>query len=599
MEVFIYYLLLLLKVGVLIFIVKGCVYLYDTYQNNKENRRVKRIERIENQKKLNIETEKNRQIAQQEWALSKYKTEKIREIKDEALKRILWNNYYSMQNGEIHVNQLTGWEFEKFVGNLYCQMGYQVTITKKSGDFGADIIAIKDSKKTAIQCKRQISSVGVQAINEVLGGKGYYKCQYAAVVTNSTYTGQAISTAIANKVKLIDGQELTRLCSAFLTHQKPDYNNEAFNKISDLIGRFIRYPTISEIDSFINSHILAAKYVSEIENSTIILDSVSYDYNNLFKKDEKETAFKADKWNANLSGNSQLDLFTPISGHEDLKNKGREQKISVEENNKLPLINLISKHNELQNARKDRKQDIPENRETLPSLPTPVNRHDDLKNRIKDKEQDIQVGEKKLPPLPLTSISEPDNLKVEVIEKKLLVHKKNAHNSPTSLSRLDKFNINNREQKTAVVEMLEADWFMNVSLSIAMNTIVLDVMNRSERKVNISDKKMVFLNVGFMLFQSYKGRSMRKDVLESISELAENVITINQQNDKRKYLRELIYGYIEIDFFLRHENDPNGSYISYKALRENRDKIDDAIQASISNHKIDINPKFALYVKNN
>lgn len=98
-----------------------------------------------------------------------------------------------------------GIEFEIFLSTLLNKLGYKSYITQKSNDFGADIIAEKDNIKYAIQCKFYSSSIGVSAIQEVLGGKEYYNCNIGIVATNSCFTKQAIELANKSNVILWDG----------------------------------------------------------------------------------------------------------------------------------------------------------------------------------------------------------------------------------------------------------------------------------------------------------------------------------------------------------------------------------------------------------
>jgi HJR/Mrr/RecB family endonuclease len=59
-----------------------------------------------------------------------------------------------LNSGEI--DQMNGYEFEEYIAKLLIKLGYKsATVTKKSGDFGADIIAVdKNNKRVAVQCKR-------------------------------------------------------------------------------------------------------------------------------------------------------------------------------------------------------------------------------------------------------------------------------------------------------------------------------------------------------------------------------------------------------------------------------------------------------------
>lgn len=63
------------------------------------------------------------------------------------------------------IDSLEGIQFEKYIGELLKKVGfYNVTVTKGSGDFGADIIAQKGGEKFAFQCKRFSSSIGPKPI---------------------------------------------------------------------------------------------------------------------------------------------------------------------------------------------------------------------------------------------------------------------------------------------------------------------------------------------------------------------------------------------------------------------------------------------------
>ena len=97
-------------------------------------------------------------------------------------------------------------EYERYVAYWLEQKGFHdVRITPKSGDYGADILC-KDSKgnKVAVQCKLYSKPVGYRAVQEVISGMHYYNCNIAMVVTNSTYTKQAMTAAKKVNVKLIE-----------------------------------------------------------------------------------------------------------------------------------------------------------------------------------------------------------------------------------------------------------------------------------------------------------------------------------------------------------------------------------------------------------
>ncbi len=110
--------------------------------------------------------------------------------------------------GIAEVDTMTGEEFEHFLGELFKRRGFRVSYTKASGDYGADLILKDGGDIIAVQAKRYNSTVGVKAVQEIIGAVKMYNATEAWVVTNSTFTKQAKKLADINDVYLIDRQEL-------------------------------------------------------------------------------------------------------------------------------------------------------------------------------------------------------------------------------------------------------------------------------------------------------------------------------------------------------------------------------------------------------
>lgn len=109
---------------------------------------------------------------------------------------------------------ITGYDYE-YLWALYLKCkGYAAKVTSKSGDEGADVIAIKDYTRIAYQCKLYSKQVGRKAIYEVHAGKDTYKCSKAIVVTNNTFTKPAIETAQKLSVGLLPNKTPERLIEA-------------------------------------------------------------------------------------------------------------------------------------------------------------------------------------------------------------------------------------------------------------------------------------------------------------------------------------------------------------------------------------------------
>ena len=64
---------------------------------------------------------------------------------------------------------LSGYEFEKEVANLYKKLGYSTYVTKATGDGGVDIVLKKDDKVIAVQCKHHSSKVGPNDVRALIG----------------------------------------------------------------------------------------------------------------------------------------------------------------------------------------------------------------------------------------------------------------------------------------------------------------------------------------------------------------------------------------------------------------------------------------------
>jgi restriction system protein len=96
-------------------------------------------------------------------------------------------------------------EFEYTTAEILRRLGYNdVKVIGRSGDLGVDILAYKDGKKVAVQCKKyikkKVSSPEIQLfigmmITEYKADKGLY-------VTTSYYTKDAYHLAMKHKDKL-------------------------------------------------------------------------------------------------------------------------------------------------------------------------------------------------------------------------------------------------------------------------------------------------------------------------------------------------------------------------------------------------------------
>lgn len=107
------------------------------------------------------------------------------------------------------IDSMEGHKFESFCATLLTHNGYRdVKVTQGSNDYGIDITARYHNNIYGIQCKRHKAPIGIAAVREALGGYDYYNCDIVAVLTNNTFSPNAINQAQISGVKLWDRKTL-------------------------------------------------------------------------------------------------------------------------------------------------------------------------------------------------------------------------------------------------------------------------------------------------------------------------------------------------------------------------------------------------------
>ena len=109
-------------------------------------------------------------------------------IIDESVQKYFIDN----QDQFVYSDKKSLWEeYELMCHTLLRLNNWDVILTKAGPDYGVDIVASKEGKKVAIQCKKHKNTVGIKAIQEVFSGKEYYKCTHAVVCSNVGYSKNA------------------------------------------------------------------------------------------------------------------------------------------------------------------------------------------------------------------------------------------------------------------------------------------------------------------------------------------------------------------------------------------------------------------------
>lgn len=106
------------------------------------------------------------------------------------------------------LNRLSGIEFEKLCAAIISDMGFQIELTKASGDGGIDIIARNSLPlyrgKYIVQCKRYSGTVGEPILRDLYGVVMSERANKGILMTTGTFTRSAIAFAEGKPLELID-----------------------------------------------------------------------------------------------------------------------------------------------------------------------------------------------------------------------------------------------------------------------------------------------------------------------------------------------------------------------------------------------------------
>ncbi len=93
---------------------------------------------------------------------------------------------------------MTPQQYEEYIGSLFADNGYNVTVSPLSNDWGIDVIAIKGNEKIGIQAKmygESSRSVNRRVIMELYGAAAYQDCNKTVLATNGSILPDAIQVA--------------------------------------------------------------------------------------------------------------------------------------------------------------------------------------------------------------------------------------------------------------------------------------------------------------------------------------------------------------------------------------------------------------------
>ena len=141
----------------------------------------------------------------------------------------LWRLLVGRRNRAARCMRLTGFEFEEYMAQVLWDNGFRhVEVTVECGDQGVDILAVRNGKTYAIQCKNYVDLVGNKAVQEAYAGAQYYGCDIPVVVCPTDFTIPAQELAESTGVELWNGEKLSHMMrvSGRRPHHDPKRNDE-------------------------------------------------------------------------------------------------------------------------------------------------------------------------------------------------------------------------------------------------------------------------------------------------------------------------------------------------------------------------------------
>ncbi len=125
-----------------------------------------------------------------------------------SIRRLRYGRYVNMSMKKI--DKLSGKAFEHYLAVQFRRLGYRVSLTEDSNDYGADLILKKRGKTIVVQAKRYDRNIGISAVQEVVGSVAYYEADKAMVVSNQYFTKNAKNLARQNDVVLWGREEIKK-----------------------------------------------------------------------------------------------------------------------------------------------------------------------------------------------------------------------------------------------------------------------------------------------------------------------------------------------------------------------------------------------------
>ena len=121
---------------------------------------------------------------------------------------------------DTNFSQIRSRDFENLIAELFKKMGYHVTVTSYTGDFGVDVIASKGEDILAIQVKKYRigNNIGNRDVQSLLGAmlQRNVRANKSVLITSSDFTLQAIEQAKETPIELWNKNYLAEMLRKYM-----------------------------------------------------------------------------------------------------------------------------------------------------------------------------------------------------------------------------------------------------------------------------------------------------------------------------------------------------------------------------------------------
>lgn len=119
--------------------------------------------------------------------------------------------YWQRKKKKDHWQRLSGHAYEKALGNVFQQHGYEVEVTKGSGDEGIDLILTSKNDRIAVQAKNHIKPVGPAVARDLFGAMMHGNFERGMIVSSGGFTKGVYEFAKGKEIELVSLQEVIKI----------------------------------------------------------------------------------------------------------------------------------------------------------------------------------------------------------------------------------------------------------------------------------------------------------------------------------------------------------------------------------------------------